>query len=159
MDAAVMEGRDLNYGGVMCIGKVSATNNFQTLFQILSREICLLYFNNFLMNNFTENIKNPILVAEKVATSSRHCLFAGEGAVKFAVKQGGITVLYCTSHYCTLQSNPVVLNQGAAAHLGALKNSRGPRISFFSTVLLINYSQGCSFSNKGSLELKKVEKH
>jgi isoaspartyl peptidase/L-asparaginase-like protein (Ntn-hydrolase superfamily) len=43
-----------------------------------------LYIKQF----FSENIKNPILVAEKVLTNSRHCLFAGEGALKFALKQG-----------------------------------------------------------------------
>ena len=47
---------------------------------------------------FSENIKNPILVSEKVATESRHCLFAGEGALKFALKQGDL-LTHCIKNF------------------------------------------------------------
>lgn len=73
MDAAVMEGKDLNYGGVVSIGTIN--HDISTL-QLFNDE------------TFAENFKNPILVSERIAVKSPHCLFSESGARKFALENG-----------------------------------------------------------------------
>ena len=37
---------------------------------------------------FVENFRNPILVSERIAVKSPHCLFSESGARKFALENG-----------------------------------------------------------------------
>ena len=58
------------------------------MFVIQIPVVLVINLNQFYCRFVLDSVKNPILVAEKVATTSRHCLFAGDGALKFALKQG-----------------------------------------------------------------------
>ena len=80
-----MNNGDLNTGQVKVLqSDVSVIH----LFVIQIPAVLVNYLNQFYCHFVLDSVKNPILVAEKVATSSRHCLFAGDGALKFALKQG-----------------------------------------------------------------------